>query len=218
MSNTQKLTYMHKLPRFRSPSWARLVSNLVSPPITWAVWAFATAWTYSANPSEALLWTILYTTFVSWLPVIFVAYQVKSGRIGNIHMDESHERILPFIVSVSLTAFIGIILALMVAPAQLWLIALMSAVQVCTLGVITIVWHISMHTMSMMGTTMATYLMFGFEVAMALLPLILLVTSARLKLQRHTPAQLVWGVIVGGMIPVILLLPMPLLYDWLGTW
>jgi membrane-associated phospholipid phosphatase len=40
--------------------------------------------------------------------------------------------------------------------------------------------------------------------ALLVLPLALLVAAARLNLKRHTPAEILAGTLVGGLIPVLL--------------
>jgi hypothetical protein len=62
-----------------------------------------------------------------------------------------------------------------------------------------------MHMMSITGAVLAVGIIFSVSVALMLVPTIMLVAAARLNLQRHTPAQIIAGTILGALVPVIIL-------------
>ncbi len=97
------------------------------------------------------------------------------------------------------------VLRFMGAPPVLPLLALFSLVQIATMALITLVWQISMHAMSIAGATIATALLFGIGYALFTVPLIMLVSAARLKLNRHTPPQIIARTLVGALVPVVVL-------------
>jgi hypothetical protein len=92
------------------------------------------------------------------------------------------------------------------APPVLPLFALISFIQLGVMLLITLMWQISMHAISISGATVATGAVFGATTGFLTLPLILLVAAARLKLRRHTPMQVLAGTAVGIVIPVLLLM------------
>ena len=53
------------------------------------------------------------------------------------------------------------------------------------------------------GAAIATGVLFGIVPALLTVPLVVLVSAARLKLQRHTPAQILGGTMVGALVPMI---------------
>lgn len=184
-------------------SWARLVSNLLSPPVIWAVMAFPIAFRDAKSDQQALTWALVYGVLVCLLPLLFVAWMVKRGTITDIHMEVRQQRIRPFVVSIVCTTIAWWTLRFMGAPSVVPLFALFSLTQITVMAVITLVWQISMHTMSITSAVVAALTFFGLLPALILLPLIILVGAARLKLQRHTVAQVLAGVVVGAIVPMI---------------
>lgn len=200
--------YVHH-PEF---SWARLVSDVVSPPVVWAVMAVPVALQYSHTTGQAFGWAILYSVFVSFLPLIFVGTMVYFGKIGDIHMKERRERFMPFVVSITCTLIAFALLRLMNAPAVLPLLAMISVVNISLIALITIIWQISMHAMSIMSAVIAIGLIFSVGAALVFLPLVVLVGTARLRLKRHTPAQVIAGTLIGAIVPLLVLLGLGMLF------
>lgn len=199
MTNLQTLRL--RLPRF---SWARVVSDIISPPIVWAVIVLPVAVQYA--PEQALYWTVLYSIPICLLPIIYIAMMVWRGKIGDIHMKERRERYRPLLVSIVCTSFALWLLRLLNAPTIFPLLALISLVQISVIALITLAWQISMHAMSIASAMVAAGIIFSLSVALLLLPLVVLVGTARLRLQRHTPAQVIAGTLVGALVPLIVLI------------
>lgn len=183
-------------------SWARLVSNLLSPPVIWAVMAFPIAFRDAKSDQQALTWALVYGFLVCLLPLLFVAWMVKRGTITDLHMEIREQRIRPFVVSIICTTIAWWTLRLMGAPSVVPQFALFSLAQIAVMAAITLVWQISMHAMSITSAVVAALTFFGLLPALILLPLVILVGAARLKLQRHTVAQVLAGVAVGAIVPI----------------
>ncbi len=187
---------MGRLPQVKL-SWARLVSDLLSPPVVWGALAFPIAFRDAPSQDRALLWAVTYVVLVCLLPLIYIAVMVKRGRITDIHMRVRQQRLRPFIVSLLCTTIAWWTLRFMGAPSVVPMFALFSLVQLALMTIITLVWQISMHAMSISGAVIITAVLFGVVPALLTLPLVVLVGAARLKLKRHTPAQVVAGAAVG---------------------
>jgi membrane-associated phospholipid phosphatase len=184
--------------------WARLISNILSPPVVWAVLAFPIALRDAESQGQAILWAGVYTLLVCLFPLAYIAWMVRQGKISDLHMKLRKERLRPFLVSMACTAVAWWSLRLMGAPPVVPQFALFSLVQITVMALITMVWQISMHAMSITCAVVAIGLLFGLAPALVATPLIPLVGAARLKLHRHTPAQVVAGTLVGALIPVLL--------------
>lgn len=187
-------------------SWARLTSNILSPPVIWGVLAFPIAFREAPSRDQALLWAFTYIVMVCGIPALYIGWMVWRGKIGDIHMEERSERIRPFVVSLIGTALAWGILRLMGAPQLLPSFALVSFVLLGAMLLITLVWQISMHAMSITCAVVAAGALYGIGTALLLSPLIALVSLARLKLRRHTPAELIGGCILGGGVTILMLL------------
>lgn len=203
MTTLSRVQQYFRMPEF---SWARVVSDVVSPPVVWAVTVLPVAFAYSATAGQALGWAFIYSLFICLLPLAFIGLMVWWGKIGDMHMKERRDRLYPFLVSILCTLLACILLYKLDAPRVLPLLALISLINISLIALITIMWQISMHAMSITSATIAVGLFFSVGSAMLLVPLVVLVGAARLRLKRHTPAQILAGTLVGAIAPVIVLL------------
>ncbi len=146
---------MSALPFEYNASWERLVSDILSPPVVWALLAFPLAFRSADNAQQALTWALTYITLVCVLPIVYIALMVKRGSITDIHMPVRNQRIRPFLVSILCTMFAWGILRLMGAPAVMPLLALFSMVQLAIMLIITFTWQISIHAISISGAMMS---------------------------------------------------------------
>ena len=195
----------HKILHRRRISWARLVSDIVSPPLVWAILVIPVAFEYAESTINAIFWAVLYGIFISLLPIAYVAYNVWRGNISDIHMKNRSERIRPLLVSILCTAIVWWLLRELGAPRAFPLLALMSLVQITVIALITLGWQISMHMMSIAGAVVAIGIIFSIGVALLMIPLVPLVAAARLNLKRHTPAQVIAGTVIGALLPAMFL-------------
>lgn len=209
MVNAAKSLFQ-RVPHPEHLSWARIVSDIVSPPVVWAVLAIPVALQYSQTTVNALFWAALYSIFICLIPISYVAYHVWRGNISDIHMKERRQRIRPLLVSILSTATVWWLLKRLDAPSAFPLLAILSLVQISLIAMITMMWQISMHMMSIAGAVLAIGVIFGVGAALLLVPLVALVAAARLHLQRHTPAQIIAGTVLGALVPVIVLGTIPM--------
>ena len=191
---------------FPQISWARLISNILSPPVIWGCSPFQLPFAKRSRREQALLWAFTYCVMVCLLPAVYIGFMVWRGHITDLHMEVRKERIRPFLVSLIGTALAWEMLRLMGAPPLLPTFALVSFVLLGTMLLVTLVWQISMHSMSITCAVVATGALYGLGPALLLSPLIPVVGAARLKLRRHTLAEVVAGSLVGGCVTVLLLL------------
>ncbi|NWF67681.1 MAG: hypothetical protein HXY40_01215 [Chloroflexi bacterium] len=185
-------------------AWARLVSDLVSPPVVWMLLGIAIAFRFAESGSQALLWVTIYVVLICVLPVIYIVWNVRRGKITDIHMKERRQRLRPFLFSIMCSALGWVVLTLMNTPQIISAFALFSLLQLGVLMVITLVWQISIHAMSITGVVVATGAIFGLPQALVLVPLVPLVGMARIKLHRHTLSQVLAGTLVGALLPLLL--------------
>ncbi len=178
---------------------------MLSPPVIWGVLAFPIAFREADSRDQALLWAFTYTIMVCILPAIYIGWMVWRGHISDIHLRERKERIRPFIVSLIGTGLAWAMLNLMGAPPLLPVFALVSLVLLLTMTLVTLVWQISMHSMSIACAVVATGALYGLGPALLISPLIPVVGVARIKLRRHTLAEVIAGGLLGGCLTLIML-------------
>lgn len=194
-----------KLGRFEyNADWARLVSDVLSPPVVWATLAIPIALRDASDQRSALAWAFVYILLVCLLPIAYIATMVKRGKITDIHMKVRGQRVRPFLISILCAGIAWAIFYLMDAPSLMPVFALFSLIQLLVMLVITLIWQISIHAISISGATVALGVLFGASPALISAPLVVLVGAARIKLHRHTLAQVVVGTGVGVIIPLLL--------------
>jgi hypothetical protein len=198
---------LSKMPQI---TWSRLVSDILSPPVIWVALALLIATAYTKSVGEAIQWAAIYSLLICIAPLLFVGFMVWRGKIGDIHMAERRERIVPLIVTTVGALMAFLILWELKAPPALPLLAFISLVQIIIMLLITLAWQISMQTMGITGAIVAIGIVFGMTLAILLVPLIVLVGAARLNLKRHTPAQILAGTLVGALVPIGVLLALAL--------
>jgi hypothetical protein len=181
---------------------ARIYSNVVSPPIVNAALGFAVALS-SAPLGQGLAWGAVYSSLLCLMPMAVVVYLLKTGRVSDLHMSNTGERHIPYLIT-----FVGAVLAFAVVtlfggPALLRGLLACNILGLAALGIINVYWLISNHAASIMLATVFAGYAFGLTAVLALLPLVGLTLLARLVLKRHTVPQLIAGLLVGAA-PVLL--------------
>jgi len=170
----------------------------------WSALSFPIAGRVASTSGQVVLWASIYSFFICIVPVLFIAYMVKRGRITDIHVRVRRQRILPFTVSIVCASMAVVLLLTVHAPPLVPMFALFSLLQIAIMLMITTIWQISMHAMGITSAVMAIGALFGLSIGLLFAPLIVVVGAARIKLRRHTLAQVVAGAIVGGSMTALL--------------
>ena len=175
---------------------ARIFSNVVSPPVVFATIALALA--LNALPFwPGLAWAAVYGFFVSLLPILFVLWLLHTGRIAELHMSNTKERLWPYVSAVLGSIIVYALVVSFDGPEIFRCLAIFNGITLAALGVINTFWLISFHATAVSAALTITWFVFGQLPALFLFPLILLVIIVRLYLKRHTPAQVAAGLLLG---------------------
>ncbi|MCP4358109.1 MAG: phosphatase PAP2 family protein [Chloroflexi bacterium] len=176
---------------------ARLFSNIVSPPVMFAVLGVA----FGLYEDPSLIgfgWAAVYGLLVSLAPILVVLYFLKTGRIKELHMTNKGERHLPYLSAVFFALLALVIITYFNGPELLRCLTIFNAIELTALGVINTRWLISLHSTGIMATFLLVGLVFGWTAAIILiLPFVFAVCFVRLYLNRHTPAQVIAGLLLG---------------------
>jgi len=190
----------------QSQHLARLISNVFSPPVIWGVLVFPVSFHFAETPQQALTWALTYSVLVCLLPALFIALLVRRGRITDIHMRVRQQRIWPFLFALTCALLAWAALNMMKAPTMVPMLALATLIQLGVMLLVTLVWQISVHAMSITGAVVFTAALFGPAAGLLLSPLIPVVGASRVLLQRHTISQVVAGGAVGAMLTLLIVM------------
>jgi membrane-associated phospholipid phosphatase len=139
---------------------------------------------------------LLYFLVAIPLPVAYVLWLVKSGRVTDFHLPNRRDRTGPFLVSIAAALGAAALLYKFGAPAIFLAPVVMGLLQTAALFLITLAWQISIHTAT--TTALVTFAVLALGSSASILAfLVPLVMWARIYLGRHTPAQAVAGSLLG---------------------
>lgn len=176
--------------------FARTFSNIVSPPVIFAVLGLALSLA-EEGLWPGFLWAAFFGFFVSLAPILFIVYMMRIGRITDLHMNTRQERYLPYLVSVTTSAFVLLVIYLFDGPGLLTCLTILNIIVLIILGLVNTSWLISIHSASVSAATVIFGLVFGFWAAAVFSPFLLMVCWARLYLRRHTLGQVIAGLLLG---------------------
>lgn len=195
-SDHQPLDYLIE-NRTGSVRWARFYSNLVSPPTIFAAMGIGVAF-YSMPFWAALFWGGLFGIMLALLPVVIIVLMIRAGKIGELHMSNTRERRIPYLISIGLAL---VVLGLDYAfnlPTAMKSVTMFVIMDLVLLFVITLFWLISMHTTAAAAAAGLIVIIWGWFWGFLIgIPLVVSVIWNRLYLKRHTPAQAWFGVALG---------------------
>lgn len=186
----------HKADRIGMVRVARTLSNIISPPIMFAITGLALG-VHERPFWPGLAWGAVYSLLIALTPMVVILYLLRSGRISDIHMSAIHERHIPYLIAVTSSAVAYALLVLFDGPILLRCLAILSFITLGALGLINTRWLISIHATAAASTWLILSLVFGWVVSLVLLPFVVLICLIRLYLKRHTPAQVLAGVALG---------------------
>jgi membrane-associated phospholipid phosphatase len=144
---------------------------------------------------EILLWSFLCILFGSLIPFMFIFILYKKKKINDLHVPKREERIKPILVTLVSYMLGFFVFYILKSPVYLRAIFFGSFLTVFVFILITYFWKISFHTSWITFFCITYFIIFG-KWALFLILLIPLVAWARVKIKRHTIAQVICGSVV----------------------
>jgi hypothetical protein len=175
---------------------ARFLSNLFSPMSSFAIFAFSLAWV-ELPFWQGFLQGAIFGFWTALLPIVYILYQLKTGRITDLHISVQAQRHVPYLIGI-VGAMISMLIYHLIDGSPV-LINLSLAVMLTLIGtaLINLRWLISSHTTSASLIVTFTGFVYGPQWWLYLSPLVLLVFFIRKYLRRHDYPELFGGVALG---------------------
>jgi membrane-associated phospholipid phosphatase len=191
-------------PRTRGEYLAYGISQVGSPPVMGlAALIFIAA---SLALPKVWLWSGVYVMMAMVIPLVFLVWQVRHGRVTDLDVQLREQRKGSLLVTIAGFGLSWLVMRIGNAPPVLTVMAAAGFVQWLIVFAITLRWKISAHTTSAAGVTMLILRVFGLAAA----PLVIsipLIAWSRVKLRRHTLGQTIAGALLGsGVIAGVILL------------
>lgn len=182
---------------------ARWISHVVSPHVVGIVLTAALSYQYSDSPMETVLWLLVLIPLVVVPPFAYILWLVQKGTLEDIYMPRRETRMRPLVMMFAwMLLCIGLV-RYWHAPVVVETILMMGLVLLGVLSVVTLFWKISFHGAAISAAATATVMVAGSWTWPVML-LVPLVGWSRIRLLRHTPRQVLYGSLVGGVIALVL--------------
>ena len=157
----------------------------------------------------SLLLLISLNTFIA--PAVIIYYFHRFGIVSSLHVENLRERRLPYLVCVVIYAISTYLFGWKLQPVselapQIAIILGSATVSLALVAIVSLYWKISAHATGFGGAVgMLSTLLMHFDESSLFVPLLVTIIiggflmSARLRLNAHTPAQIIAG-LTGGFI------------------
>jgi hypothetical protein len=178
---------------------ARLISNVISPPLVGIFTAIAFIVYTVPQPKTVLFWLAWMLPLLVIPPLAYVVWLVRKGELADIHMPDRRSRIKPLAVILGWSITCLLLLYGWGAPPVLIFVVLATLGYMMVMSAVTVFWKISFHSSAVAAAAsvgiMATGVTTGWSlIALTLIPV---VVWARIRLRRHTLGQVMAGCVAG---------------------
>lgn len=176
--------------------YAKVISDLASPPIIVTLILLSIPLRYSQIPWAPTLIATLFVALIPWAALIWMR---AKGKVTDIHVTQRHQR-WPILLLTLISLLTGlVILWAMAAPSQVLIEVLLILTGLLIVGVANLVWKLSIHTalITFAALHCLTAAPIGAHLAVVVIGL---VGWARIRIQHHTPTQVLAGALVGVLV------------------
>jgi hypothetical protein len=142
---------------------------------------------------------VVSSLFAAFIPYFFIFYLYKFRKLNDLHIPRRKERLLPLMV-INISVLAGLPVLLLTDPSKMMRsVYTIYMVGVPVITLITLFWKISFHSSFITMFSIVFLIIFGGWAIFTIL-LVPLVGWARLRLGRHTIAQVLYGIALFGII------------------
>jgi membrane-associated phospholipid phosphatase len=176
---------------------ARLISEVGSPPGLSLLAVVLVV--QAAGPAAAWRWASLHLLLTILLPMAYLIWLVRRGRVTDLHLPRRRERYRPLGFALVTGALSAAALIQGSAPHLLVLLALLQLAQVVIFLAFTLRWKVSAHCAAASGLTILAVFLWG-PAGVLLGVCVPLIAWSRVYLSRHTLHQTVAGTLIGTVL------------------
>lgn len=197
MTTSTDNSILPSLPSTRSVKIARWISRLSNPSILAVIECILVG--FLIGTLAGWLWVLCVISLTTALPVLYIASLAKRGRITDFDVFIRRQRNKPYIFIGICSAVTLAIIILFRAPWILILLCITALIQTLIMFLINRFWKISAHTATSASFSIVTWQLLG-PVGLCAFIIVPIIAWSRVKLNRHTLAQVIIGAFTGGII------------------
>lgn len=195
-------THNHKVPVYMRKV-AQIISIVGHPFITIPAFILIALLGNEITTSKLLVALLLIGGL--FVPIsIIIYYKTKKGTYSNLDVSDRLQRKSLFLYAIPLLAAVTTILYLTGQPRQLCLALLFALILVIISQVVNLYIKSSLHVSL---NIYLSFLIITQNITAGLIALLLtgIIGWSRIKLERHTPKEVFWGILVGSTVSLLLL-------------
>jgi hypothetical protein len=181
---------------------ARWISDIFSPPVFSMVGVSLI--TSALGTFNDRLWMLFYLVVAIGVPVLYLFWLVRKGKITDFHIKERHQRIHPMLFMIACSTIAWAVMQMGSAVLVLRMLALAGSFLMMFLLLVTLWWKISGHSTAVAAFSVFCIGYFG-PIALPVFLLIPMVVWSRVHLKRHSFGQTIAGLVTGGVFMVFVL-------------
>lgn len=172
---------------------ARVVSIVGAPPVMVLPLVVLAAWHSETGGRSLGAAAVTLTATTVLLPCLFVYVAYRAGYVTSPDLPRQSERLQPSVFAAVCAVGAYPLLRYVDAPTAFLLLGAALALQLIILAVVTIWWKISYHAATTAGLAIFALAWDGLAAALPFVGVALVIGWARVRLRRHTVAQVVAG-------------------------
>ena len=175
---------------------ARIVSYLFTPPLLGLVGIILVG--QAIGTPTGWRWSIFFILANSLPPLLYIFWKLYTAEITDFHLQLREQRMKPLAITLISAIIAFVVMTLGRAPVVLGIFALAWVFQASFILGITNWWKISGHASGITNLVIFLWIVYGSVLAPMFLT-VPLVGWARLRLRRHSLAQVLAGTLAGAV-------------------
>ncbi len=177
-------------------SLARLISYLFTPPLLGLVGIILVG--QAIGTPTGWRWSIFFILANLLAPLLYIFWKIQQSEITDFHIQLREQRMKPLIITMISAIIAFVIMTLGHAPVVLRIFVLAWVFQATFILGVTNWWKISGHASGITNLVVFLWIVYG-SVSAPIAIAVPLVGWARLRLRRHSLAQILAGTLAGAI-------------------
>lgn len=193
------------MPDSKSPWLPATISHVFAPTILVTALLILTPLRFPQVPWSQALIAATFTTLIPWA---VLGWARTKGTVDDIHITRREQR-WPLLLVALISILVGLTLlwVTQAAPVMIREVLLILAGLLLT-GGITLAWKISIHVAVAAFVFLHAFQGFTFGPHLAV-AMVAIISWARVQLKHHTSSQVFAGAVIGALVGLLDLLPLP---------
>lgn len=182
---------------------AEIISIVFDPLIVTLITLFLILSAINLSWLERLGWFLVFILLGILPTVVFILKEIKIGKIHDWFISKREERYKVVLVSILSMLTVNLVTFVLSAPDLIQIFVRIALIESILLSLITYWWKISFHSAFFSFFATSMFFLYGSGVLFLFL-LLPLIGWSRVRLNKHTPAQIVAGAVISCLVTYLM--------------